>query len=59
MTNPFTVYLPPDLYRQVKDFSRREGPPISFLIREGLKMVLKKRNRKADMPEIGGGAGLR
>ena len=43
MSKLFTVYLPSYLYRQAKEFSLREGPPMSFLVREGLRMVLEKR----------------
>ena len=44
----FSVYLPYDLYAQAKELSQREGPPISFLVREGLKLALEKRRHKQD-----------
>ncbi len=47
----FLVHLPPRLYNQAKELSRREGPPISFLIREGLNLVLEKRGQKNEVTE--------
>ena len=40
---PFNVYLPPNTYKEAKEISQNEGIPISFLIREGLRLVLEKR----------------
>ena len=54
MSKPFLVYLPESLYWQAKEFSRREGPPISFLVREGLKLALEKRRYQQDGGEVGG-----
>ncbi len=48
MTKPFTVHLPNELYVQAKELSQREGPPVSFLVREGLKLVLEKRKHEQD-----------
>jgi hypothetical protein len=42
----FLVHLPPSLYNQAKELSQREGPPISFLVREGLKLALERRKRE-------------
>ena len=49
----FLVNLPIDLYNQAKKLSQREGPPISFLVREGLKLALEKRRRKQYGGEVG------
>ena len=46
MYNTFLVYLPWDLYAQAKELSRLEGPPMAFLVREGLRMALEKRAQK-------------
>lgn len=48
MGKAFLVYLPYDLYAQAKEVSQREGPPISFLVREGLRLALEKRKRKEE-----------
>jgi hypothetical protein len=42
----FLVNLPIDLYNQAKKLSQHEGPPMSFLVREGLRLALEKRRRK-------------
>lgn len=51
MGKAFLVYLPQDLYTQAKELSQREGPPISFLVREGLRLVLAKRQRESLVKE--------
>ncbi len=46
----FLVNLPIDLYNQAKKLSQHEGPPMSFLVREGLKLALEKRKHKDKIP---------
>lgn len=53
MGKAFLVYLPYDLYREAKELSQREGPPMSFLVREGLKLALEKRKRKEEVKNWG------
>lgn len=46
MSKPFLVHLPYDLYTEAKEYSRREGPPMSFLVRKGLHLVLERVERR-------------
>ncbi len=43
---PFNVYLPRDLYLQAKELNAKEGIPVSFLIREGLRIMLERRKKE-------------
>ncbi|MGR3309280.1 MAG: ribbon-helix-helix domain-containing protein [Candidatus Brocadiales bacterium] len=49
---PFNVYLPPELYKDAKELSQRDGAPISFMIREGLRLVLEKRRQKEGVENL-------
>jgi hypothetical protein len=46
MEKAFLVFLPFDLHKKAKELSQREGPPISFLVREGLELALERRKRE-------------
>lgn len=43
---PFNVYLPRDLYLQAKELTIKKGIPISFLIREGLRLMIERWKEK-------------
>lgn len=46
---PFNVYIPRELYLQAKELTAKEGVPISFLIREGLRLMIERRKEKENI----------